>query len=197
MAASTGGAAPVETWSRRLQGVGAIATSLSLLVAAATGVVLLWRYRPDQLAGATEVSDAERGPVRWHELALVVAVSAAVWWTCMCALRAVAWRSTRTLVSVVAALATLLLAVGASLTWYLVEWDQLALSAVTTRADHRGLWAAGFSDDVRSVLVGGAEVEPETYSRWLLVHVLTPLAALGTAAVGWWSGRAVERARAR
>ena len=183
---------PAELWSRRLAGAGAAATALALLVAAATGLVLVWRYRPD-LGELTPQSDgaAGRGPVRWHEGSLITAVAAGVWWTCMCALRAVAWRGGRTFVGVLAALATLLLALAASLTWYVVEWDQLALRAVTTGEDDvEGLWVAGYSDQVRFVLVGGTEVSPATYSRWLLVHLFAPVAALTTTAVGWWGCRA-------
>ena len=182
---------PAELWSRRLAGAGAAATALALLVAAATGLVLVWRYRPD-LGELTSQSDvaAGRGPVRWHEGSLIVAVAAGVWWTCMCALRAAAWRGGRTFVGVLAALATLLLSLAASLTWYLVEWDQLALWAVTTGGDFEGLWVAGHSDEVRFVLVGGSEVSPATYSRWLLVHLFAPVVALATTAIGWWGGRA-------
>lgn len=189
-------AAPVEAWSRRLAAVGAGATSLALLVAATTGVILLWRYRPDAGEMTTTYGvDGRpgRGPVRWHEGSLIAAVAAGVWWTCMSALRAVAWRGARTLIGVVAALATLLLSLTASLTWYLVEWDQLALRAVTTGSDVAGLWAAR-SDEVRFVLVGGVEVAPDTYARWLFVHLAAPVVALVTTAAGWWCGRTPQPA---
>ena len=133
--------------------------------------------------------------MRWHEGSLIAAVAAGVWWTCMSALRAVAWRSARTVIGVVAALVTLLLCLAASLTWYLVEWDQLALWAVTAGTDVSGLWAAR-SDEVRFVLVGGAEVAPDAYARWLLVHLGAPVVALLTTAAGWWCGRAPQPAPA-
>jgi len=194
---TAGAVAPVEMWSRRLAGVGAAATALALLVATLTGVVLLWRYRPE--VGATTSYEiggpTGRGPVGWHLGSLVATVAASVWWTCMSALRAVAWRGARTLIGVIAALATLLLCLAASLTWYLVEWDQLALRAVTAGTDLRGLWAAGFSEDVRFVLVGGVEVDPDTYARWLLVHLAAPALALATTAIGWWCGRSPQPVR--
>jgi hypothetical protein len=182
---------PAELWSRRLVGAGAAATALALIVAAATGLVLVWRYRPEvgELTSLSAVS-AGRGPVRWHEGSLIVAVAAGVWWTCMCALRAAAWRGARTFLGVLAALGTLLLALAASLSWYLVEWDQVALWAVTTGEDVEGLWEAGYSDQVRFVIVGGTEVSTATYSRWLLVHLFAPVAALVTTALGWWCSRA-------
>ena len=186
--------APVERWSRRLSTAGAALTGVALVIAALTGIVLCWQYLPDPAeVTSTYVADGRpvgRGPVHLHRLALVAAVSAGLWWTCLCALRAVAWRGPRTLVGLLAALGTLLLALTATLSWYLVRWDQLALWAVTTGSDLRGLWPAGFSDEVRFVLVGGAEVDTGTYARWLLVHLAAPLLALGTTAVGAWAGRA-------
>lgn len=69
------------------------------------------------------------------------------------------------------ALAAFVVAGAGAITGQLIAWDQLGLWAVSAGADGRGMLDA-FGDDVRFVLVGGAEVDPSVLLRWTLVHVL-------------------------
>jgi quinol-cytochrome oxidoreductase complex cytochrome b subunit len=62
------------------------------------------------------------------------------------------------------------LAVGLSITGYLLPWDQLAIWAVTVGTDMRGMFPAAFDDQVRFVLVGGVEIGQDTIRRWFIVH---------------------------
>ncbi|QYG95250.1 hypothetical protein HC251_24340 [Iamia sp. SCSIO 61187] len=87
--------------------------------------------------------------------------------------------------------------VGASVgvvTGPMVAWDQLGLRRVMVGDDVDGWWAAGFSDEVRFVLVDGVEVSPETYSVTLVAHVVAPAAALVAVLV---TGVVVARTRRR
>lgn len=76
-------------------------------------------------------------------------------------------------------LALLIVATASGL---LLPWDQLALRQVTVGEDWRGYrWI--FGDEVRFVLVDGAEVAPSTMRTWVLVHGAAAVAALGVLAV--------------
>lgn len=94
-----------------------------------------------------------------------------------------------TMLAVVAAVVTIA-------TRSLVEWDQLGLWAVTT-GDGGGYWKAAFDDEVRFVIVGGAEVDPARYSVALIAHLAAPvLAATGLGAVAVEERRATHDAAA-
>ena len=73
----------------------------------------------------------------------------------------------------------------ASITGYLLPWDQIALWAVTVRTNMDGYdWLSGPDRHaVRFVLLGGAEIGPGTLRLWLMVHL--GLGALVTAATLW------------
>lgn len=64
----------------------------------------------------------------------------------------------------------------------LVQWDQLALWAVTVGGDLDGYWPA-VGDGVRFVLVAGTEVDPGEYGVLLAVHLVAHVVGLA-AAVG-------------
>lgn len=64
----------------------------------------------------------------------------------------------------------------------LVQWDQLALWAVTVGDNLDGYWPV-FADDVRFVLLDGAEVDPGDYGAALAVHLLAHIVGVA-AAVG-------------
>ena len=65
----------------------------------------------------------------------------------------------------------LLLTVFLSFTGYLLPWDQLALWAVTVGTNMMG-YTPVFGQEVRFVLLGGAEIGSETLLRWYVLHVL-------------------------
>jgi quinol-cytochrome oxidoreductase complex cytochrome b subunit len=58
-----------------------------------------------------------------------------------------------------------------SFTGYLLPWDQLALWAVTVGTNMMG-YTPVFGQEVRFVLLGGAEIGSETLLRWYVLHVL-------------------------
>jgi quinol---cytochrome c reductase cytochrome b subunit, bacillus type len=70
-------------------------------------------------------------------------------------------------IGVILLLLTLLL----SFTGYLLPWDQLALWAVTVGTNMMG-YTPVFGDQVRFVLLGGAEIGTDTLLRWYVLHVL-------------------------
>ena len=75
--------------------------------------------------------------------------------------------------------------VAASLTGYLLPWDQLALWAVTVGSDLRG-YKVLFEPAVKFVIVGGVELDRGTVIRWFLVHALGLGPALAVlVALGW------------
>jgi len=59
----------------------------------------------------------------------------------------------------------------------LVEWDQLALRAVTVGSDVDGYWTAAFGDDVRFVLTRSTEVSQREYGAVLITHLAAPVVA--------------------
>lgn len=59
-----------------------------------------------------------------------------------------------------------------------VRWDQLALFSVTVGTNVDGYWAAAFGGDVRFVLVGGTEVDQQTYRSVLIAHLAGPFITL-------------------
>ena len=148
-----------------------------LLVLVATGVALFFVYRPSgarSFAGVDAATDpvvtALRTVHRVGALLTVLTATGALVVFVSTRARKLTWAMAGGLVVTV---------VAASVSGYLLPWDQLALRAVTVGADpsgHRPM----FSDRVRFVLIGGTEVDPDTIVRWLGVHavVLTPLALL-------------------
>ena len=56
-------------------------------------------------------------------------------------------------------------------TGYLLPWDQLALWAVTVGTNMMGFTPV-FGQEVRFVLLGGAEIGSETLLRWYVLHVV-------------------------
>ena len=58
-----------------------------------------------------------------------------------------------------------------SFTGYLLPWDQLALWAVAVGTNMMG-YTPVFGQEVRFVLLGGAEIGSETLLRWYVLHVL-------------------------
>ena len=76
------------------------------------------------------------------------------------------------------------LVVLAVLTGYLLPWDQLALWAVTVGENLRG-YLPLFGDRVRFVLLGGAEVSPQTLLWWLLAHGLLAVLSTGLIIAAW------------
>jgi hypothetical protein len=173
---------PAQRLAEQVARVAVAALAISLAAIVISGVPLVWRYVP-----AVVDTTWDR---RVHRLSASTALWAALVWGLASAARSVARRRNgRQRRDVAAASMTVLgviLVVLASVTGYLLPWDQLALWAVTVGSDIRGIDDAAFSDGVRFVLIGGTEISPGAYRIWTIVHtVLVPLAIAATFALRW------------
>jgi quinol-cytochrome oxidoreductase complex cytochrome b subunit len=76
-----------------------------------------------------------------------------------------------------------------SFTGYLLPWDQLALWAVTVGTNMMG-YTPVFGNQVRFVLLGGAEIGTDTLLRWYVLHVLMlPFVIVIFMAIHFWRVR--------
>ncbi|HEX8770122.1 MAG TPA: hypothetical protein VF711_05065 [Acidimicrobiales bacterium] len=173
----------------RARGTGALAAAviIDLLLLAATGAWLTFRYRPDRPglpdrsgtivlphSGGGWVADAHR----WLAIAALVLVAALVVVTLA---RFV--RGPRREAIAVAAILVAALAVGVAYdTGGRLPWSQLALSAVTVDSDLSGVWKAAFDPVVRFVITA-KEVTRSDYQVWAVVHLFAA-PAVGGAALG-------------
>jgi quinol-cytochrome oxidoreductase complex cytochrome b subunit len=170
--------------------------SVQVLVLLVSGAVLFFAYRP---SGSTAYDELSPGDVRSgvdlaqvartaHQVAARSALPTAVVAGVLVAIRARPLARYRVDVLVGASL-VLTMVVG-SFTGYLLPWDQLGLWAVSVGDNMGGYLPLFDGDQVRFVLIGGAEVAPWTVVRWLLVHMLVVggvlIALLATA---WRRGR--------
>jgi quinol-cytochrome oxidoreductase complex cytochrome b subunit len=80
----------------------------------------------------------------------------------------------------------LFLTLGLSFTGYLLPWDQLSLWAVTIAEGISGN-SPLIADQVKFILLGGIQVNPETLLRWYVLHVLfLPFILVIFLAVHFW-----------
>jgi quinol-cytochrome oxidoreductase complex cytochrome b subunit len=166
---------------------------VALGVLATTGVWLWFRYVPT----ASRAWPGTRGPSSgesWirttHRLVAFLVVVLAV-----ATLVLVIGRRIRSGVrGVVAGIAVLVTAVAASLTGYLLPWDQLALWAVTVGSDIRGVQAP-FRADVKYILIGSHEVSPGTYRFWAVSHVVLGVLVGAALILAWLRSRARDVSR--
>lgn len=168
-------------------------TAVALLVAMVSSTVLVRRFRPDlqvdDIHAVAEVQFryAPRAWVTVHEMALNLSVVSALLWATVTAVTAA--RSSAVAVRLVAAAVAVVGSIVASLTWGLVRWDQVALWAVTVGESFSGLWKPAVSDDVRFLIIGGAEVGQSTYLRALVIHLGAPVVAAVALLAAEWIGR--------
>jgi quinol-cytochrome oxidoreductase complex cytochrome b subunit len=140
-----------------------------------TGIFLMFFYRPEATAAWNDISNLQtsvtfgllvRNMHRWGAHLMVLSVflhMARVFYHG-------AYKPPREFnwfVGVMLLKLTLLL----SFTGYLLPWDQLALWAVAVGTNMIG-YTPVFGQDVRFVLLGGAEIGSETLLRWYVLHVL-------------------------
>ena len=176
---STGRRSRTAAWALLLV---AVSAALGVCV---TGFVLADRYRPStpwapDVAGPdtrqlVDVNEAMIGVL--SGLALLVALGAVVP-RIRTTVGLTPWSTVAALVALAATFAT-----GA--TRAAVQYDQVALWAVSVGTDLRGYWLAT-DDPARFVIVDGLEVPRSEYTATLLVHLVAPLvtlAALGV--IGW------------
>jgi quinol---cytochrome c reductase cytochrome b subunit, bacillus type len=165
--------------------------SIQLLVLLISGVVLFFVYRPSGSAASGELfGDDLRSSI---DLARIVRVAHQVaarsllpTTVAVGVLAAIRGRSSaRDRAGVLMGAGLVLLVVAGSFTGNLLAWDQLGIWAVSVGANRRG-YLPLFGDDVRFVLIGGAEVGPGTAVRWLLVHMFLVGGVLSALLVVAW-----------
>lgn len=165
-----------------------------LVVLAVTGIALTFRYRPEQQwFGYANVQSLETsGPglgLRWvHRMsgtflfpAILAFVIAAI------GLLVQRHRPVAIALPVVAGIGV----VVAGITGYLLPWDVLAMTTVTTVGTNiRGYTDILGNNDVKYVLVGGTEVSASSFTRtyWLHAAVL-PLCIIGLVVATFFAAR--------
>jgi quinol-cytochrome oxidoreductase complex cytochrome b subunit len=163
----------------------------SFVVLAASGLLLVWGYRPD-----AEGSSSSSGVRAVHQAGSVGALWLAAGFFAVLLARWVSRRrrgdrpSGRSSLGVAAGLVAVTAFAG--FTGFLLPWEQLALWAVTVGENIRGIDDPAFNDGVRFVLLGGSEVSQTTYRTWTLVHTVGVPLLLGVAAGVFWRTRRRE-----
>lgn len=142
----------------RALGVVLIASSVAL---GATGVPLIWRYAPPVHSGLRAA----------HAAAAVLFMCSTIALLCVMLVRRLATQR-RPSSGWVAGVALVVAAVVGILTGRMIAWDWIGLRAVTVGSNSRGVLRAGFSDQVRFVVIDGTEVTPSTYRSWVIVHLV-------------------------
>jgi len=158
-----------------------------------TGVLLMFYYKPYPAAAYDSIKDIHyvvptgrfiRNIHRWAGNVMVVTVllhMARVFYTA-------AYRRPREYNWVVGML-LLVVTLGLAFTGYLLPWDQLALWAVTVGTNMMG-YTPVFGNQVRFVLLGGAEIGTDTLLRWYVLHVLMlPFVIVIFMAIHFWRVR--------
>ena len=170
--------------------------SIEVTALVVTGIALFFVYRPPVAQAWSDVSGVSQSwdvrlavAIRYaHRVASGLAVPTSVALGIAVAMRPAGYRRwTGRAVGAGLAVTTLL----ASLTGYLLPWDQLALWAVRVGTNASGYRALFDSAMVRFVLIDGVEVSRVTFVRWLIVHavVLGP-ALLALLVLAWrWRRR--------
>ena len=169
-----------------LRTVGIAAAGAALLCAVGTvaaGIVLAGSYRPH--APGAELALLPSGVRRsaawvdWYAIgSSSMLVLAAVVLGVVVGLRVSRPTVSSGRAAIVASAVTVIAAVLTVATRPLVQWDQLALWAVTIGSDVDGYWYAAFDDGVRFVLLGGRGVSQGSYAATLVVHLLAPVVAV-------------------
>ncbi|MGI8758515.1 MAG: cytochrome b N-terminal domain-containing protein [Acidimicrobiales bacterium] len=156
-------------------------------VLAVTGVWLTFNYRPNAAQAWPDLGSSPAAtdwPRLIHQVASVLLLPVVVAFLVVGVVASRRWHS---------ATALLVTTLTLAYTGTLLPWDQLALWAVTVGTNHQGMLAAAFSNDVRFVILGGAEISQATLALWLVVHaaVLPVVFAglLALAARGMWARR--------
>jgi quinol---cytochrome c reductase cytochrome b subunit, bacillus type len=176
------------------------------LILAATGLFLVFEYRPEVSQSWSDIARLSSGTRLWtvvrfvHRTTSVIFIVTALGTGVVVAL---GFRGNdtdprqkrRRRLDLLLGISLLPLALFGSFTGYLLPWDQLALWAVTVGTNMRG-YRPVFDHQVKFVLMGGVEVGRDTLVRWFFVHLLVVGPLIGMAIVAaWWPLRRVRRTR--
>lgn len=156
--------------------VGVLMLTVEVAVLVVTGAVLFFVYRPEAVA-STAVYATHRSltfsqvMVRAHRWTAWAAVLTSIATAILLVAEAGArWHGpARRRIGLVTGPVILVTVIASVITGALLPWDQLALWAVTVGSNIRG-YRPLFGDQVRFVLIGGAEVASGTLLTWLFVH---------------------------
>ena len=164
---------------RSLVSLAVKALAAELLVLLFSGVALVILYEPPGISGVSDGLRVTHRVAGWlavaTALSLVYRAARQRWW------RGALLGGG----SVVAALV-------AVMTGWLLPWEQLALWAVSLDTAVRGYL---FDDSVRFVLIGTGEISTATLNRWLAVHSAVGLVVVGLWWLAWrWRPSAVREA---
>src|SRR3954468_21777460 len=165
-------------------------TFFFFLVTVATGVVLMFYYRPVGEYAFPDIQYLEfdipfgmlmRNMHRWAAHGMVILV----WVHMFRVFMTGSYKPPREfnwVVGVLLLTITLLL----SFTGYLLPWDQLSIWAVTVGSNMAGATPI-IGDQVRFALIGGFEIGDNTLIRWYVLHVIAlPLLAALFMVVHFW-----------
>jgi quinol-cytochrome oxidoreductase complex cytochrome b subunit len=145
--------------------------ALILGVLVVSGVMLVFDYRPNVTAAFAAVQgipshSQTRTVHRVAARALLPAFGClAIGATGLALVRHRAWRLVAVAVAGVGV-------VTASVTGFLLPWDQINLTHVTVGTNISGYGKILFGNDVKYVFVGSSEIAPSTFARWFWIHVL-------------------------
>ncbi len=142
-----------------------------LVVLVVTGVMLIFRYRPDVRAAYGQGRGISR--TLWvrtvhRDASIVLLPVVGALFIAAGGLVLVRHRPAWLVWPFLAGVMVL----AASVTGYLLPWDQLALRRVTVGKDFVGYRRILFHDDVKFVLIGDKEIARSTLARWVWVHAV-------------------------
>jgi quinol-cytochrome oxidoreductase complex cytochrome b subunit len=151
-----------------------------LVVLIATGIALTFRYRPD-VSVFSSVTSLEHRPIltlrRVHRVSSQLFVLAV---GCLAIASIGLFIARRRRIPIVFSILAGVLAITASISGYLLPWDQLSLWAVTVGSNMRGYTSILRGHSVKYVLLGSTEVGTPTVQRWFWVHsIVVPLLVVG------------------
>jgi quinol-cytochrome oxidoreductase complex cytochrome b subunit len=173
-------AAPRDGLTRARIALVAVLTA-ELVLLAATGLWLVFRYRPTSDPGGFQELHHVLSRV-----AIPTAIAAGILVVLDARRKRAGWRRGR--VALVAGPGLVVLVVAAAFTGYLLPWDQLALWAVTVGTNMRG-YRPVFGSSVKYVLLGSTEVSQSTMWRWFVVHTMVISALMLAALFFAWRPR--------
>jgi quinol---cytochrome c reductase cytochrome b subunit, bacillus type len=142
-----------------------------LVVLVVTGVMLVFQYRPNVSAAYGQgrgISKTLRVRAVHRDASILLLPAVGALFIAAGGLALVRHRPAR----LVWPLLVGVMAVAASVTGYLLPWDQLALWRVTVGENLGGYRRILFHQDVNFVLIGDKEIARSTLARWVWVHAV-------------------------
>lgn len=173
---------PGRTAIQRTHRVLLVVLGVLFLVLLGTGIWLALRYQPSGTFGGTH---HESGLRVAHRVTSSVFVTVALGTLGLSIAVSVERALKRGLPAWVFGFIIAIAALAASVTGYLLPWDQLALAPIRP-GQYRGFAFLFGHKEVHFVLVGAVEVGKDTVRNWFIAHTtVIPIVLLGLGVVGW------------